>query len=293
MDHTCLEESLRWGGWDKRKKGQELLNLSQVSLKISMNQVITIITSADICPVPCGLGLLEREGTCITRQFGTQSFNPWINKHHICMFLALSTPSSLRSCPRDWIFIFWGGNRALFYCRVIAKGCFSGTDKANQPLLIKHGTTARGKGAELSPSQCLWCDLWRLQVVSYYEKKKEKGFFSLLLCVKPTATAKKSDKFALLPVAESKQKQLENKNKGTKQSMQEADGWFKRNENTASTLWKVSSSHYLSSCYSGHHSFEIKLPEPLTLDTQNQSLSLSTPDLYVWISLVLLKFLTF
>jgi len=53
------------GGLGQRKKGPELLNLSQVCLKISTNQVIIIIiiiTSTDACPVPCGLGLAEREG---------------------------------------------------------------------------------------------------------------------------------------------------------------------------------------------------------------------------------------
>lgn len=45
------------------------------------------------------------------------------------------------------------------------------------------------------------------------EEKKKKGFFSLLLRMKSTATAGKSDTFALLPVAGSKQKHLEKKNK--------------------------------------------------------------------------------
>lgn len=39
------------GGLGQTKKGPELLNLSQVCLKISVNQVITIITSAAQCHV--------------------------------------------------------------------------------------------------------------------------------------------------------------------------------------------------------------------------------------------------
>lgn len=57
------------GGLDQRKKKQpELLNLSQVCLNISINQVIiiiiivTTITSADVVSAICKLGLDERRG---------------------------------------------------------------------------------------------------------------------------------------------------------------------------------------------------------------------------------------
>lgn len=140
------------------------------------------------------------------------------------MFLALCTTCSPRSSPRDCILIFLGENTTI----VLQGGLFCGTDKTNQ-LLIKHSMMARGKGAQIFPSLNASNVIFggcRLFLTIRKKKKKRKRFllfFSLLLCIKPTATAGKSDKFALLPVAGSKQKHLENKNKGTKQSMQKAN----------------------------------------------------------------------
>lgn len=75
----------------------------------------------------------------------------------------------------------------LFYCREIAEGCFGGTGKANHSSLIKHDMTAREKGAELFLSFSVSDVIFRdCRLFFTTRKKKEKGFSSLLLCVKPT-----------------------------------------------------------------------------------------------------------
>lgn len=65
MGHTCLKRVIGVMELGQRTKEPELLNLAQVCVKISINQVIMviiIITSGDVCPAPRGAGLATEGG---------------------------------------------------------------------------------------------------------------------------------------------------------------------------------------------------------------------------------------